>query len=147
MPGSTRQTTARIQPRKPAELREYVERRLPASLTSRRQTCDNSGSQTDQHFLPADPVCPSLRSSPQSCAGGNGTPRVHFRERSIYMRDMREVGSVFNRRNNRRSFLKKGALAASATVGAGLLADSSFVLAPGRCRPSQVRSCGGDPRD
>src|SRR5499427_3437821 len=47
------------------------------------------------------------------------------------MRDMREVGSVFNRRNNRRSFLKKGALAASATVGAGLLADSSSVLASG----------------
>src|SRR5215469_10039958 len=37
------------------ELREYVERRLPAILTSRRQTCDNSGSQTDQH-------CPPCRS-------------------------------------------------------------------------------------
>jgi len=51
------------------------------------------------------------------------------------MRDMREVGSVFNRRNNRRSFLKKGALAASATVGVGLLADSSSVLASGGLTP------------
>src|SRR5262252_7900539 len=54
------------------------------------------------------------------------------------MRDMREVGSVFNRRNNRRSFLKKGALAASATVGAGLLADSSSVLASGGLTPGDA---------
>ena len=54
------------------------------------------------------------------------------------MRDMREVGSVFNRRNNRRSFLKKGALAASATVGAGLLADSSSVLASGGLTPNDA---------
>jgi Ferritin-like domain len=48
------------------------------------------------------------------------------------MRDIREVGSVFNRRNNRRSFLKKGALAASAaTVGAGLLTHSLPVSASG----------------
>src|SRR6516165_3837237 len=54
------------------------------------------------------------------------------------MRDMREVGSVFSRRNNRRSFLKKGALAASATVGAGLLADSSSVLASGGLTPGDA---------
>ncbi|HKD51416.1 MAG TPA: hypothetical protein VKB90_11475, partial [Candidatus Acidoferrum sp.] len=54
------------------------------------------------------------------------------------MRDMGEVGSVFNRRNNRRSFLKKGALAASATVGAGLLADSSSVLASGGLTPGDA---------
>jgi len=51
---------------------------------------------------------------------------------------MGEVGSVFNRRNNRRSFLKKGALAASATVGAGLLADSSSVLASGGLTPGDA---------
>src|SRR5215471_17195020 len=54
------------------------------------------------------------------------------------MRDMREVGSVFNRRNNRRSFLKKGTLAASAAVGAGLLADSSSVLASGGLTPGDA---------
>ena len=55
------------------------------------------------------------------------------------MRDMKEVGSVFNRRNNRRSFLKKGALAASAaTVGAGLLTHSSPVLASGGLTPGDA---------
>ena len=55
------------------------------------------------------------------------------------MRDMRQVGSVFNRRNNRRSFLKKGALAASAaTVGAGLLADSPSILGSGGLTPGDA---------
>jgi hypothetical protein len=49
------------------------------------------------------------------------------------------VASVSNRRDNRRSFLKKGALAASAaTVGAGLLADSSSVLASGGLTPGDA---------
>src|SRR5262249_21200027 len=75
----------------------------------------------------------SSRSCPQRHAWRNGTPRVHFlRESSI---DMRNVEIVSNRRDNRRSFLKKGALAASAaTVGAGLLsntAQGSGRLTPG----------------
>ena len=52
---------------------------------------------------------------------------------------MRDAETVSNRRDNRRSFLKKGALAASAvTVGAGLLADSSSVLASGGLTPGDA---------